>query len=73
MQARQLLHGEQSLTTYNVQRVLAYTTKSGELYFPEFVLAMYLCNLKLVRRATAFNFTAYDQERSFGHGGSDKQ
>ena len=31
-------------------RVLADTTKSGELYFPEFALALYLCNLKLVGR-----------------------
>ncbi|KAI0156664.1 hypothetical protein GGR52DRAFT_195459 [Hypoxylon sp. FL1284] len=27
---------------------LADTTRSGELHFPEFALAMYLCNLKLV-------------------------
>ncbi|KAH6654084.1 hypothetical protein BKA67DRAFT_676605 [Truncatella angustata] len=27
---------------------LADTTRAGELYFPEFALAMYLCNLKLV-------------------------
>lgn len=27
---------------------LADTTKSGQLHFPEFALAMYLCNLKLV-------------------------
>lgn len=29
-------------------RMLADTTKSGQLLFPEFALAMYLCNLKLV-------------------------
>ena len=29
-------------------RVLSDTTKSGQLLFPEFALAMYLCNLKLV-------------------------
>lgn len=29
-------------------RTLADTTKSGQLLFPEFALAMYLCNIKLV-------------------------
>lgn len=29
-------------------RILSDTTKSGKLLFPEFALAMYLCNLKLV-------------------------
>lgn len=28
-------------------RTLADTTRAGQLYFPEFALAMYLCNLKL--------------------------
>jgi hypothetical protein len=28
--------------------MLADTTRSGKLYFPEFALAMYLCNLKLL-------------------------
>src|SRR5450432_3595277 len=28
--------------------MLADTTRSGQLHFPEFALAMYLCNLKLV-------------------------
>ena len=28
--------------------MLADTTRSGKLYFPEFVLAMYLCKMKLV-------------------------
>jgi len=32
----------------NLDRTLADTTKSGQLLFPEFALAMYLCNLKLV-------------------------
>ena len=32
----------------NSLRVLSDTTKSGQLLFPEFALAMYLCNLKLV-------------------------
>lgn len=32
----------------NASRMLADTTKSGQLLFPEFALAMYLCNLKLV-------------------------
>ena len=31
-----------------LNRVLSDTTKSGQLLFPEFALAMYLCNLKLV-------------------------
>ena len=30
-----------------MHRVLSDTTKSGQLLFPEFALAMYLCNLKL--------------------------
>ncbi|KAH7306155.1 actin cytoskeleton-regulatory complex protein pan1 [Rhexocercosporidium sp. MPI-PUGE-AT-0058] len=30
---------------------LADTTRSGQLHFPEFALAMYLCNLKLVGKA----------------------
>lgn len=30
-----------------VTRTLADTTRSGQLHFPEFALAMYLCNLKL--------------------------
>ncbi|KAI2778719.1 hypothetical protein F4815DRAFT_476399 [Daldinia loculata] len=30
---------------------LSDTTRSGELHFPEFALAMYLCNLKLVGKA----------------------
>lgn len=29
------------------RRVLSDTTKSGQLFFPEFALAMYLCNLRL--------------------------
>ncbi|KAK4214549.1 actin cytoskeleton-regulatory complex protein PAN1 [Rhypophila decipiens] len=29
---------------------LADTTKAGQLYFPEFALAMYLCNLKLTNK-----------------------
>lgn len=32
----------------DLDRTLADTTKSGQLLFPEFALAMYLCNLKLV-------------------------
>lgn len=31
----------------NIHRTLADTTKSGQLLFPEFALAMYLCNLAL--------------------------
>jgi hypothetical protein len=30
------------------RRLLADTTRSGKLYFPEFALAMYLCKMKLV-------------------------
>ena len=30
------------------QRILSDTTKSGQLLFPEFALAMYLCNLRIV-------------------------
>lgn len=36
------------LLAVNALRVLSDTTKSGKLLFPEFALAMYLCNLKLV-------------------------
>lgn len=32
-------------------RTLADTTRSGQLHFPEFALAMYLCNLKMTGRA----------------------
>jgi actin cytoskeleton-regulatory complex protein PAN1 len=32
-------------------RTLADTTRSGQLHFPEFALAMYLCNLKLTGKA----------------------
>jgi hypothetical protein len=32
----------------NKTRTLSDTTRSGQLHFPEFALAMYLCNLKLV-------------------------
>ncbi|KAI2470551.1 hypothetical protein F4781DRAFT_390623 [Annulohypoxylon bovei var. microspora] len=34
---------------------LADTTRSGELHFPEFALAMYLCNLKLVGKTLPGN------------------
>jgi hypothetical protein len=30
--------------------VLSDSTKSGQLFFPEFALAMYLCNLRLTGR-----------------------
>lgn len=33
------------------RRTLADTTRSGQLLFPEFALAMYLCNLKLVGKS----------------------
>lgn len=35
------------LSRTNKPRTLSDTTKSGQLLFPEFALAMYLCNLKL--------------------------
>lgn len=35
------------MTNQLVYRTLADTTRSGQLHFPEFALAMYLCNLKL--------------------------
>ena len=38
---------EDSLHLLTGCRVLSDTTKSGQLLFPEFALAMYLCNLKL--------------------------
>lgn len=38
------------MTPYPLSRVLADTTKSGRLLFPEFALAMYLCNLRLTNR-----------------------
>src|SRR2546423_8389026 len=31
-----------------MRRTLSDTTKSGQLLFPEFALAMYLCNLRIV-------------------------
>lgn len=36
------------LAPANINRTLADTTRSGHLLFPEFALAMYLCNIKLV-------------------------
>lgn len=33
------------------QRTLADTTRAGQLYFPEFALAMYLCNLKMTGKS----------------------
>ena len=30
--------------------VLSDSTKSGQLFFPEFALAMYLCNLRITGR-----------------------
>ena len=44
-----MIYGEISkLQDLTVGRTLSDTTKSGQLLFPEFALAMYLCNLKLV-------------------------
>lgn len=39
---------EYGRNAYSLLRTLADTTRSGQLLFPEFALAMYLCNLKLV-------------------------
>lgn len=39
-----------SYLTHLSHRTLADTTRSGELHFPEFALAMYLCNLRLVNK-----------------------
>lgn len=39
------------LTIPYICRTLADTTRSGQLHFPEFALAMYLCNLKLTGKA----------------------
>jgi len=36
------------LVANGYSRTLADTTRAGQLHFPEFALAMYLCNLKLV-------------------------
>ena len=38
-------------TSNHSARTLADTTRAGQLYFPEFALAMYLCNLKLTGKA----------------------
>jgi len=37
--------------TRGITRTLADTTRSGQLHFPEFALAMYLCNLKLTGKS----------------------
>jgi len=42
------VHRINGRTIDSVRRTLADTTRSGQLLFPEFALAMYLCNLKLV-------------------------
>lgn len=42
------IEDSQAHSVANMIRVLSDTTKSGQLLFPEFALAMYLCNLKLV-------------------------
>lgn len=39
------------IETSNLLRHLSDTTKSGKLLFPEFALAMYLCNLKLTGKS----------------------
>lgn len=37
-------------TSIEICRLLSDVTKSGRLFFPQFVLAFYLCRLKLMRR-----------------------
>lgn len=37
-------------TELTVVRILSDSTKSGQLFFPEFALAMYLCNLRITGR-----------------------
>jgi hypothetical protein len=37
--------------TMDLHRTLSDTTRSGQLHFPEFALAMYLCNLKLTGKS----------------------
>ena len=39
------------MLTRGITRTLADTTRSGQLHFPEFALAMYLCNLKLTGKS----------------------
>jgi hypothetical protein len=36
--------------------VLSDTTKSGQLLFPEFALAMYLCNIRLTGRLVLYEW-----------------
>ena len=43
-----MIYEEIIIRDLTVGRTLSDTTKSGQLLFPEFALAMYLCNLKLV-------------------------
>ena len=43
-----ILYSFLGLRQVDLFRVLSDTTKSGQLLFPEFAVAMYLCNLKLV-------------------------
>ena len=40
-------------------RTLADTTRSGQLHFPEFALAMYLCNLKLTGKSLPSTLPAH--------------
>jgi actin cytoskeleton-regulatory complex protein PAN1 len=42
--------GENTKSTF-CYRTLADTTRSGQLHFPEFALAMYLCNLKITGKS----------------------
>ncbi|RFU81762.1 actin cytoskeleton-regulatory complex component, partial [Trichoderma arundinaceum] len=44
---RSKLDGDNLSHIWSLSRTLADTTRAGQLYFPEFALAMYLCNLKL--------------------------
>lgn len=41
---------EQMIVANRCFRILSDSTKSGQLFFPEFALAMYLCNLRLTNK-----------------------
>lgn len=45
------MYGRRWDLTSFLNRTLADTTRAGQLHFPEFALAMYLCNLKMTGRA----------------------
>jgi len=45
----------ENISSHCIFRTLSDTTRAGELHFPEFALAMYLCNLKLVGKPLPTN------------------